>query len=264
MNEGGRVERATFVGFDEDWADTLAPAARLILADVELVFDKEARQSSCGFGSCVRALSACRTLSPLSVEFTMRIAPRRRVAVALGAGSLAAVASFGGLASDTLVQGAAALRGDLDLRFEREATQSEIQALNLELEATRAAQAEFEAEWSAFVGTGTSSLPFASLTGLAFEALGSAAALESLKVSAEGEGVHFQAIAVTPSDAQRSAGAMGHALEVFEAAGVFDELILDPETRVPTQDDAAQLLRFVVQGDWDPRAGFGAGGGDGR
>lgn len=252
MNEGGAVTRATFIGFDEAWADTIAPSAQLILPQVELAFDKEARQSSCGFGSCVRALSACRAQSELSIEFTLSVPPKRRVAVMLSAASLAVVVSLGGMASDAVAQRADSLRGDLRQRFERERVRTELADVKARLEEHEAAAENYAAEWSAIIGTGTSSVPFSDLAGSILSALGADAALESFKLEPNESGAEFVAIAVTPADALRSAGAMRDAFARLEASGFFTDLSLEPETRVPTKEDQAQLLRFSMKGNWVP------------
>ena len=252
MTEGGSITRATLVGFDRDWEGLITPSARLILPDLDLTVDTAARVASDGLSPSPMSMSACALVSPLAIEFSLKVAPKKRVAVTLAVASVAAVLSVGSYATHKLRDRSDALFSELEMRFDRPYIARTTSSVAAELDSLQREQVELEAEWAAFLRIGTASLALEDTTSLILDALGTEAALESLHVEVEGGLVKLIATAVTPSETARASRAMASTLRRLQSVGDFSDLSVEPDSRIPDPSEDARPLGFVVQGTWSP------------
>ncbi|MFT5081191.1 MAG: hypothetical protein ACI84E_001849, partial [Planctomycetota bacterium] len=260
ISEGGSVSHASFSGFDQAFAEQILPAAQMVLPNVELHFDKDLAEVSPDLEMLTRMLVNCKSHGQWTVDFTLTPTPHKLIMMTLVAASLACAVTLGDAGQAELET----LRGSVDsaihMRLDKGDAKQQAQVIQAEIVSMGAIESDFQAEWSAFMGTATTSIPYAQISESVIGSIGRDGALESLNVTRGDPLVGIQITGVVPSDTTMAADALDTIRTRLASDGAFVELKVSPEARVPRPEDGSDLLRFTVSGKWDPRIGLASGG----
>jgi len=264
LSEGGVVTQVHLWGFDPEWEAAISPATQMVLPDVDLTFACAPVAPDPRQYQALALMVPCRRLDALSVDFTLPAAPRRSVSSMLVAASVACVATFGLMGRSGLATSVEAMQQDMRMRSDSARTVKDASSLKAEIQSLQSVESEFQSEWRAFLGTGTSNIPFGRVCGDVLRAFGDDAALESIHLTAEDSSVRYAIVGWAPPGTVRAAEALADLTGRFDELDAFGNFSLQPETRIPGSSSSSEMLQFTIDGDWDARAAHGAPARDSR